>query len=115
MLTEKLVITSELVGDHAVRVLKLSGPILLSNLFDFQALVRSDDSAILVLDLSEVPYMDSAAVGCLVNAHVSRVNHHRHLALAGVHDRVATLMQATHIDQVLKTFPTVAEALTVAR
>ena len=45
------------------RVLRLSGPVLLSNFFPFQALVRASTAPSLILDLTEVPYIDSAGIG----------------------------------------------------
>jgi anti-anti-sigma regulatory factor len=46
----------------------LHGPIVISNLFEFQAKVRADGSRGLILDMSAVPYIDSAATGALVGA-----------------------------------------------
>ncbi len=56
------------------RILKLQGPLTLSNSFEFQELIRSDSATSLILDLSGVPYIDSAGVGCLVNGYVSHQN-----------------------------------------
>ena len=46
-----------------VRVLKLTQPFLLTNVFEFQSIVRESPKAITVVDLSDVPYMNSAALG----------------------------------------------------
>ena len=43
-----------------VRILKLSGPLVLDNLFDFQAQVRADSSKGLILDFTSVQFLDSA-------------------------------------------------------
>ncbi len=53
------------------RVLRLSGPLTISTLHEFQNLVRASTGASLVLDLSRVPYVDSAGVGALVGAYVA--------------------------------------------
>ena len=50
------------------RVLRLSGPITLTNFFPFQAMVRADTSRTLILDLTGVPYIDSAGIGAQVGA-----------------------------------------------
>lgn len=42
------------------RVLRLNGPLTLSNCFEFQNLVRADRDTNLIVDLSAVPYVDSA-------------------------------------------------------
>ena len=43
------------------RILRLVGPLVMNNLFDFQARVRGDNSRALILDFTQVPYVDSAA------------------------------------------------------
>ena len=93
---------------QAVMVLK--GPLTLSNLFTFQQAVRAENSSTLILDLSAVPYMDSAGVGSVVNAHVSRSHSGRQLALAAVPDRVLSLLRMSRLDQVLKIFSDAAAA-----
>ena len=42
------------------RVLCLRGPLLISNLFEFQSTVRANTTRFLILDLTEVPYVDAA-------------------------------------------------------
>jgi anti-sigma B factor antagonist len=51
-------------------VMRLRGPLTTENLPPFHNAVRRDDSAVLFLDLSEVPYIDSAGLGSLVSAYV---------------------------------------------
>jgi anti-anti-sigma factor len=84
---------------------------VISNLFEFQDVVRAESAPLVVLDLTEVPYMDSAALGSIVNAHVSRLNHKQRLALVGVCDRVATLFKVVRVDTVLAIYPNLSEAL----
>jgi ABC-type transporter Mla MlaB component len=48
------------------RILKLSGPFTLSAVFEFQSSVRENGPPITVIDLTDVPYMDSAAMGSLL-------------------------------------------------
>ena len=70
------------------RVLILTGPLVLTSMFEFQATVRADQSQTLVIDFTNVPYVDSAGIGALVGAYVTRQNSGRRLALAGVSSRV---------------------------
>jgi anti-anti-sigma factor len=114
METEKLKITASPADAQAATVLKLSGPLVLGNLFDFQAAVRAETAPLVVLDMTEVPYMDSAALGSVVNAHVSYVNRQRRLMLAGISDHVKTLLRVTNVDRVFAMYPTVSEALASA-
>ncbi|MGZ4818987.1 MAG: STAS domain-containing protein [Terriglobales bacterium] len=97
-------------GRPGVRVLKLEGPLTVANSFEFQDLVRSDRQNSLIVDLSEVPYIDSTGVGCLVNGYVSHQNAGQNLLLVGVAERVQVCMRVTHVENLFPTFPTVAEA-----
>ncbi len=92
------------------RVLRLEGPLTLKNCFEFQNLVRADRNSSLILDLSAVPYVDSAGIGCLVNGYVSHQNAGARLVLAGVADRVRTALRIANVEQFFPIFPNVAEA-----
>ena len=50
------------------RILLLNGPLVLTTMFEFQAMVRADKSQTLVIDFTNVPYADSAGIGALVGA-----------------------------------------------
>jgi anti-sigma B factor antagonist len=92
------------------RILRLDGPVLLSNFFQFQTTVRADTSRDLILDLTQVPYIDSAGIGALVGAFVTRQKDGRRLALAGVTERVRNTMQVTRVEQFFKFYDTVEDA-----
>jgi anti-sigma B factor antagonist len=92
------------------RVLRLSGPITLTNFFPFQAMVRADTSRTLILDLAGVPYIDSAGIGALVGAYVNRQKDGRSLCLAGVTDRVRGSLQVTRVEQFFAFYDTLAAA-----
>ncbi len=92
-------------------VLRIHGPLLLGNFFPLQTMVRSDDASLLVLDVSDMPYIDSAGIGCLVGAHVSRENAGRKLILVGANDRLQTSLKVTKCDQLFTTAPTVEDAV----
>jgi anti-sigma B factor antagonist len=96
------------------RILRLSGPILISNFFEFQNLVRSSTSQSLILDMSAVPYIDSAGIGALVGAYVTHQKAGRNLALVGVTDRVRNTMQVTHVEQFFRFYNSVAAAQSAA-
>lgn len=90
--------------------MRLEGPLTLTNVFGFQAPVGSDESPFLILDLSAVPYIDSAGIGSLVGANVSRQRNGRRLALVGVNERVMNALKITNVGQFFTIFPTLAEA-----
>ena len=73
-------------------------------------MVRADDSRSLILDFSGVPYIDSAGIGALVGAYVTRQKDGRRLALAGVTQRVRNAMQVTHVEQFFAFFDSVEAA-----
>ena len=91
-------------------VLKLVGPLTLSNMFAFQNYLRSLHAPALIFDMSEVGYIDSAGLGLLMNGYVSAENNHRKFLLASVNPRVMALLQMTKLDGILKTFPSVEAA-----
>ena len=91
-------------------IMKLVGPLTLSNMFAFQAQFRSTKPPCLILDMSEVPYMDSAGLGLLTNYFVAAQDDHRKFLLAGVNERVLSLFEMTKVDQILKIYPSVEEA-----
>jgi|SRR5579875_1666820 len=91
-------------------ILRLAGPLTLRNLFGFQNEFRSLTPPILILDLSEVQYIDSAGLGLLMNGYVSAERAGRTFVLVGVTPRVYTLLELTRVHTVLKIHPTVAEA-----
>src|ERR1700758_4161492 len=76
-------------------VLKLVGPLTISTMFGFQNEFRAATPSVLIVDLSEVPYMDSAGLGLIMNSHVAALDHGRKLILAGVNDRILALFDMT--------------------
>ena len=91
-------------------IFRLHGPLLLGNFFSFQSMVRSDQSNLLIVDMADVPYIDSAGIGCLVGAHVSREHSGRKLVLIGASDRLINMLKATKVDQLFAFAGTVDEA-----
>jgi anti-anti-sigma factor len=100
----------DLVGpQEGQRILRLTGPLLINNLFDFQAKVRADQSRELVLDFTGVPYIDSAGIGALVGAYVNHSKDKRSLFLVGVTERVLNSLKVTRVDQFFRLFNTLEE------
>jgi anti-anti-sigma factor len=93
-----LLLDSQLDEARGICTMKLTGPLVLSNMFDFQKRLREEKSRGLIIDLSDVPYIDSAGIGVLVNGMVSCKNHDRTLVLAGVTERVMTVLRITKVD-----------------
>jgi anti-sigma B factor antagonist len=91
-------------------VLRLTGPVTISNLFEFQAKVRSNGAPKLIIDLTGVPYMDSAGIGALVGAHVSHSKNGRSLGLVGINERVLNALKITRVDGFFKVYNSVPDA-----
>jgi anti-sigma B factor antagonist len=92
------------------RILSLEGALVLTTMFEFQRIVRADTSRYLVLDFSKVSYADSAGIGALVGAYVTRQHGGRGLALVGVSDRVRNALQVTRVEQFFRFYDSVNEA-----
>ena len=96
-------------------VLRLHGPLLLGNFFPLQTMVRADNSNLLIVDVTDMPYIDSAGIGCLVGAHVSRENSGRKLILVGANDRLITSLKVTKVEQLFTMAPTMEQAMAHGR
>jgi len=92
-------------GPDGQRLLRLNGPITIANFFELQSLIRGNTSRRLVLDLTHVPYIDSAGIGALVGAYVNHSKEGRSLALAGVTQRVRDALHVTRVEQFFDFIP----------
>jgi anti-sigma B factor antagonist len=88
-------------GPH---ILRLSGPLILTTLTEFQTKVREDRSHNLIFDFTNVPYIDSAGIGALVGIYIRHQRDENGLSLVGVNDRVRTALEIAHIKQFFRFF-----------
>lgn len=91
-------------GSHGIRILKLSGPFTLQTLFEFQQMARQEAAHPIVVDITDVPYMDSAGLGCVISVFASCQRTNRGFALIGSSPRIKTLFEVTHVDGLLPCF-----------
>jgi len=91
-------------------ILKLSGPFTLQAVFEFQNAIRANHPPITIVDLADVVYMDSAALGSLMGLHVSCQQHDRHYALVGASDRLRTLFRVSGVNSILVSYGSLPEA-----
>jgi anti-sigma B factor antagonist len=91
-------------------VLRLRGPLTLTTLFSLQDALQAQTAHLTILDLSQVPYIDSAGLGTILMFYVSTEKNGRRLALASVTERVLSLIRMTRVDTVLSMFPSVEAA-----
>ena len=96
----------------AQEVLTLTGPLTASNGATFQNAIRREEPAeTLILDLSQVPYVDSAGLGLLVSAFVSRQKTGRTMVLTGINPRVQRLFEITRVAGLFLMFSSPGEAI----
>lgn len=99
-------------GFPAQEVLSLRGPLTAKNAPTFQNAMRREEPAhTVILDLSDVPYIDSAGLGLLVSAHVSRQKSGRRVVLSGINPRVRRLFEVTRMGDLFLIFASPQEAV----
>src|SRR5579871_4685456 len=107
---DKMEIVRETGATGTTAILRLHGPLTLSTLFGLQELLREIGSVDTVIDVTEVPYVDSAGLGTILShwAHCQRGGHK--FALTGVSPRIEVLLEITKVNTVLPMFKTTEEA-----
>lgn len=91
-------------------ILQLTGPLTLKTLFDFQQASRTETGKPIIVDISGVPYMDSAGLGSVISLFASCQRHNRGFGITGVSERIRTLFEVTHCDGLLPCFDTIESA-----
>jgi anti-sigma B factor antagonist len=103
---KELKIESE-AGAGGVRILRLTGPLTLGTVFEFQDLARATDDSAVVIDLSGVPYMDSAGLGAVLGILASCQRKARGFAVTGAAERIQTLFAVSGVNGLIPTFGSV--------
>jgi anti-sigma B factor antagonist len=91
-------------------LVQLQGALTLNSLFEFQDLMRKEAGPAIILDLSGVPYMDSAGLGAVLGVLASCQRHNRGFGVIGVTDRIKTLFTVGRVDGLIPTFDSVEAA-----
>jgi len=99
-------------GRGGVRILRLRGSLTLNSTFDFQSAARRETTGALIVDLSGVPYMDSAGLGAILGVLASCERTRRGFAIAGAPERLQTLFRVAKVDTLLPAFASIEEAET---
>ena len=66
---------------------------------------------LLIIEMSALRYMDSAALQAIVRANVALARDGGRLALVRPHENVARVLQMTEVDQMVPVYTSVAEAV----
>ncbi len=97
-------------GSAGRTIISLKGPLSIHTLFKFQEVVRSGSTPVVIVDFSEVPFMDSAGLGSLVGAHVSGRKSNRKFVLVGLNKQVRALIEMTRVNELFNSYNTIQEA-----
>jgi anti-sigma B factor antagonist len=92
------------------KVMVLEGVLNAETASRFRDSVREYEAATLVVDMSQVRYVDSSGLGVLIGAYVSFEKNCRRLLLAGLNDRIWDLFRTCKIEGVFTRYPTVGAA-----
>jgi anti-sigma B factor antagonist len=84
-----------------------SAPTLSENL----AQLLEEGATAIVVDLSEVAFLDSTGLGALIGARSATEDADGRLAVVCTNDRILKLFTITGLDSVFEIFPTTAEAV----
>ena len=80
-------------------------------IFDFQSALRAETSPALIIDFTEVPFIDSTGLAPwseLISPHKSESE----AAFAAMNTQVKALLDMTHVSQFFNTYPTIHDAET---
>ena len=92
------------------RIVRLVGRVELDTVPEFLRALRAEQAAAVILDLSDVSYLDSSGVGALIQTYSSLRRADRRLALVAPTDRVQAVLEVTRVHKLFQIYPTVAEA-----
>ena len=94
-------------GASGVKIFRLVGPLTLASVFEFQDMARADHEAAVVVDLSAVPYMDSAGLGAILGIMASCQRKSRGFGIAGATERIQTLFTVAGVTGLIPSFDSV--------
>ncbi len=96
--------------EKGLEIIRLTGPLTLATLFEVQETLRKDPRPKTIIDLSNVPYIDSAGLGALLSFHGSCKRTGRSYTLAGLPARVYTMFAASKVDNLVHISRTLEDA-----
>jgi len=102
------IVTSD--GARGEKILHLKGSLTTHTVFNFQEAVKKEGAATLILDFTDVPFIDSAGLGSLVGLHIGSRKAMRRLAFVAMNTQVRTLLEMTNVAQLFPAYNTVEEA-----
>lgn len=110
MMSEPFRVTAESKAERDLRIITARGAITYTSSPLLMDAVMAASERRLIIDMREVPSVDSMAVGALVRAYVHCQKSGKGLALVGLTQRVRNVLQLTCIDPLFDTYSSLAEA-----
>jgi anti-sigma B factor antagonist len=101
-----------------IRIVRLSGPVDVSQALELRELLGTQidgPGARVLVDLEEVPLIDSSGIGVMVGAHRRADGTGAGFALAAAGATVARVFELTRTDRLLRLYDTVPEGLEALR
>jgi anti-sigma B factor antagonist len=95
------------------RIIRITGPVTLQNFFQLQDALKKEHPQVTIIDLSGVPYMDSAGMGAIINYYVSAQRRGEKVIAAGTNYRVLELFKLTKVDSLIPLADSVEQAETL--
>jgi len=95
---------------EGLQILFAKGPITHQSSSTLVDAVLAVSDKRLIIDLSEVPSLDSVAIGGLVRAYVHCQKTGRRLAFVGINPRVTNVLRLTGVEPLFDSFETISEA-----
>ena len=97
-------------GSRGQKILLLKGPLDIGTVFKFQDALRSESSPVLILDFTEVPFIDTSGLSALVVAHVSARKSDRKILFAAFNNQARAVIELTHLNRLFLTYSTTQDA-----
>jgi len=110
MANESLNVTTSDGNRAGQKILTLTGSLSIQTVFTFQAATREETAPQVILDFTNVSFVDSAGLGALVGAYVAAQRTNRKLAVVGANKQAKALIDMTHVGTLIKCYETVGEA-----
>jgi anti-sigma B factor antagonist len=98
-------------SNDSLTIYKAAGKLSLETVSEFIPKLRGETASYLILDLSDVSFLDSAGVGALVSLFVSRRNHGKVFALAALSPQSKAVVAVAGLQNLLPVYKTVEEAV----
>ena len=98
-------------SNESLTIYKATGKLSLETVNEFIQKMRAETATYVILDMSEVSFLDSAGVGALVSLFVSRRNQSKVFALAALSPQSTAVVTVAGLQNLLPVYKTVDEAV----